>query len=72
MNWKKESVDEKQDFPRSADKFLKKAERKITLDSHHFSHHTHLHYFVHFLLCKLNIKKANCKWSPREILIPSV
>jgi hypothetical protein len=29
MNWKKESVDEKQDFPRSADKFLKKAERKI-------------------------------------------
>jgi hypothetical protein len=29
MNWK-ESVDEKQDFPRSADKFLKKAERKIS------------------------------------------
>jgi hypothetical protein len=25
MIWKKESVDEKQDFPRSADKFLKKA-----------------------------------------------
>jgi hypothetical protein len=37
MNWKKESVDEKQDFPRSADKFLKKRSGKFPGFPWHFS-----------------------------------